>query len=94
MTKQDLIDQVADAIEIPKTKAALAVDTLLDSIRDALTKEDEVQLVGFGTFGVRRRKARVGRNPRTGQALTIPASRGVFFRVGRKLKEAVANKKK
>ena len=52
MTKQDLVDQIADAIEIPKTKAALAVDTVLDSIRDALTKEDEVQLVGFGTFGV------------------------------------------
>ena len=69
------------------------MDCVLDGIREALTKDDEVQLVGFGTFGVRKRKARMGRNPRTGQTLTIPASKGVFFRVGRKLKEAVAKKK-
>jgi len=93
MTKQDLVDRLADEIEVPKSKAALAVDCVLDCIREALTKDDEVQLVGFGTFGVRKRKARMGRNPRTGQALTIAASKGVFFRVGRKLKEAVAKKK-
>ncbi len=80
------------APELPKSKANLAVDAVFQSIQNALQNGDNVQLLGFGTFEVRERAAREGRNPHTGEALTIPASKVPAFKAGKALKEAVKTK--
>ncbi|WP_144489984.1 HU family DNA-binding protein [Bacillus thuringiensis] len=89
MNKTDLIKQVAIQSELTKPQASLAVDAVLESIQQALQNGDNVQLIGFGTFEVRDRAAREGRNPHTGEALTIPASKVPAFKAGKALKEAV-----
>lgn len=89
MNKQDLITQVADRAGLNRNDAARAVETMLESITDALKRGDEVRLVGFGNFSVTRRKASVGRNPRTGEPLQIKSSAQPKFRPGKVLKEAV-----
>ncbi|WP_416808749.1 HU family DNA-binding protein [Bacillus thuringiensis] len=89
MNKTDLIKQVAIQAELTKPQASLAVDAVLESIQQALQNGDNVQLIGFGTFEVRDRAAREGRNPHTGEALTIPASKVPVFKAGKALKEAV-----
>ncbi|MDZ7894436.1 MAG: HU family DNA-binding protein [Sphingobium sp.] len=89
MNKQDLIAAVADASALSKSDAAKAVEAVFDSITAALKKGDEVRLVGFGTFSVSQRKASTGRNPRTGEAMTIEASSQPKFKAGKGLKDAV-----
>jgi DNA-binding protein HU-beta len=89
MNKQDLISAVADSSGLSKTDAAKAVEGVFDSITGALKKGDEVRLVGFGTFSVSKRKASTGRNPRTGEAMTIKASTQPKFKAGKGLKDAV-----
>jgi DNA-binding protein HU-beta len=89
MNKQDLISAVADSSGLSKTDAAKAVEGVFDSITEALKKGDEVRLVGFGTFSVSKRKASTGRNPRTGEAMTIKASSQPKFKAGKGLKDAV-----
>lgn len=89
MNKQELIQEVATATETTKACAEKAVNAVLSSIEKGLKKDKSVQLVGFGTFGVRTRKARTGRNPRTGEPIKIKASRTVGFKAGKGLKEAV-----
>ncbi|MDG2186992.1 MAG: HU family DNA-binding protein [Hyphomicrobiales bacterium] len=89
MNKNDLINNVADAAGISKTAAASAVESVLDSVSSALSKGDDVRLVGFGTFSVANRKATTGRNPRTGEAINIPASKSAKFKSGKALKDAV-----
>ena len=89
MNKTELIKQVAIQAELTKPQASLAVDAVLESIQHALQNGDNVQLIGFGTFEVRNRAAREGRNPHTGEALTIPASKVPAFKVGKALKEVV-----
>jgi len=89
MNKQDLISAVADSSGLSKTDAAKAVEGVFDSITGALKKGDEVRLVGFGTFSVSKRKASTGRNPRTGEAMTIKASSQPKFKAGKGLKDAV-----
>ena len=89
MNKAELIDAVAEAADISKAAATRSVDTVLDSISGSLKKGDSVTLVGFGTFSVRARNARTGRNPRTGEALNIPASNMPVFKAGKALKDAV-----
>ncbi len=89
MNKTELIKQVAVQSELTKPQASLAVDAVLESIKQALQNGDNVQLIGFGTFEVRDRAAREGRNPHTGEALTIPASKVPTFKAGKTLKEAV-----
>ena len=74
MTKGDLIDQVSEEAEISKKAAGLAVQAVIDGITNALKKGEKVSLVGFGTFSVKKRAARMGRNPRTGEAIQIKAS--------------------
>ena len=93
MNKQDLVSKVADTADISKTKAASAVDAVIDAIKGSLKKGDPVRLVGFGTFSVADRAATTGRNPRTGEPIKIPASKQPKFKAGKELKEAV-NKKK
>ena len=89
MNKSDLVDSVASDADISKASAARAVDAVLGGIGDALGTGDSVSLVGFGTFSVRHRAAREGRNPQTGEAIQIKASNQPKFSAGKALKEAV-----
>lgn len=89
MTKDELVSMIADEAEIPKAKAEKAFKALILGISDALKKGDSVTIVGFGTFLVTNRASRSGRNPKTGQPMTIPASRSPKFRPGKGLKDAV-----
>ncbi|MDQ3563266.1 MAG: HU family DNA-binding protein [Pseudomonadota bacterium] len=89
MNKTDLIDVVAESADLPKASAGRAVDAMVDAITKALKKNDEVTLVGFGTFSVRKRAARAGRNPRTGETIKIAASKVPAFKPGKGLKDAV-----
>lgn len=89
MNKQDLISAVADASGLSKTDASKAVEAVFEAITGTLKKGDEVRLVGFGTFSVSKRKASTGRNPRTGEAMTIKASSQPKFKAGKGLKDAV-----
>lgn len=89
MNKTDLIAKVANSSGLTKTDASKAIDALFGTITDALKKGGEVRLVNFGTFAVAKRAATTGRNPRTGAAIKIPASKQPKFRAGKGLKEAV-----
>ncbi len=89
MNKSELIDAVADSANLSKADAGRAVDALVKSITKALKKNDTVSLVGFGTFSVRKRAARTGRNPRTGETIKIKASKNPAFKAGKALKDAV-----
>jgi DNA-binding protein HU-beta len=89
VNKNDLVAHVAEAGGLSKTDAAKAVDAVLEGITDALKKGDEVRLVGFGTFSVSERAASEGRNPRTGEKITISASRQPKFKPGKGLKDIV-----
>ena len=89
MNKTELIDAVADSADVSKAAAARAVDGAITAITKALKKGDTVTLVGFGTFSVRKRKARVGRNPRTGEEIKIKASRTPGFKAGKALRDAI-----
>ena len=89
MNKSELIDAVAAQADLPKAVSARAVTALLEIITASLAKQEEVSLVGFGTFKVTQRASRVGRNPRSGAALTIPASSVPKFTAGLALKSAV-----
>ncbi|MEM6820125.1 MAG: HU family DNA-binding protein [Pseudomonadota bacterium] len=89
MNKGDLIDAVASAADISKADAGKAVDAVLESITGSLKKGDSVSLVGFGTFSVKHRAARMGRNPQTGAEIPIAASNVPSFKAGKALKDAV-----
>ena len=89
MNKQELVDAVSEGADISKAAAGRAIDTVLSSISDALSNGDQVSLVGFGTFLVRERAARTGRNPRTGEAIEIKAAKNPSFKAGKALKDAV-----
>lgn len=89
MNKNDLIGAVADASGLSKSQASSAVESVFDSILGALKKGDEVRLVGFGTFSVAKRKASTGRNPRTGEPMSIKASNQPKFKAGKGLKDSV-----
>lgn len=89
MNKADLIDMVATKAELSKTDASSAVDAVIDGITSTLKRGDSVTLVGFGTFSVSDRAARTGRNPRTGDVITIPASKSPKFKAGKALKDAL-----
>ena len=89
MNKAELIEAVADANDTSKAEASRTLDAVLDSIAGALSNGDSVQLVGFGTFNVRERAARMGRNPATGETIQIAASKGVGFKAGKSLKDSL-----
>lgn len=89
MNKQTLIESVTKELNTSKAQGERAVNAVLDSITKGLKKDKNVQLIGFGTFLVKTRKARKGRNPQTGEAIKIKASKTVGFRVGKKLKETI-----
>lgn len=89
MNKSELIDAVASAADISKTAAGRAIDSLTDAIGDALKNGDQVTLVGFGTFSVRERAERKGRNPQTGEEITIKAAKIPSFKAGKGLKDTI-----
>ena len=89
MNKNDLVAAVANGTGLSKTDATRAVDEVFDQITSALKKGDDVRLVGFGTFLVSNRAASIGRNPRTGEPINIPASKRPKFTAGKGLKDAV-----
>ena len=89
MTKADLIENVAQKAQVSKADAGRMLTGLIDSITESLKKGDTVTLVGFGTFSVGGRAARMGRNPQTGAPISIPASKVPKFKAGKGLKEAV-----
>ncbi|MBM3216050.1 HU family DNA-binding protein [Candidatus Poribacteria bacterium] len=94
MTKQDLINAVADGAELSKKKSGEVVDCLLEAVGAALAKGDKVSLIGFGTFEVRKRAAREGRNPQTNKPIKIKAKTVPVFRPGKALRDRVDAKKK
>ena len=89
MKKVELVEAVANAAGLTKADATRAIDATFAAITDALAKGDKVPLVGFGTFGVSARKAREGRNPKTGETVKIAARNAVTFKAGSALKESV-----
>ena len=90
MNKSELITSIAEKAEITKKDAEAALNAFVKSVEGALTEGEKVQLVGFGTFEVRERKARTGRNPRNPeQVIEIPASKAPVFKAGKSLKETV-----
>lgn len=89
MNKNDLINKVSDISGFSKADAAKALDSVLEAITDSLADDEEIRLVGFGTFSVATRAATEGRNPRTGEPIKIPASVQPKFKAGKALKDAV-----
>ncbi|MEZ7892180.1 MAG: HU family DNA-binding protein [Candidatus Wallbacteria bacterium] len=90
MNKADLIDAIAKQVSIAKTAAANVVDAFIDTVTKSLKKGEKVTLMGFGSWEVRERAARVGRNPQTGKEIKIKAKKVPKFNPGKELKEAVA----
>ena len=89
MIKSDLVNQVAQRTGLTKKDSARAVDALFEAIREELQNGGKVQLVGFGTFEVKQREARIGRNPKTMEEIRIPARRVPVFRPGKELRDSV-----
>jgi DNA-binding protein HU-beta len=89
MTKEELIERVASSAKLSKADSARAISATFNSITTALKKGQNVTLIGFGTFKISKRKARTGRNPRTGETITIKATKVPKFTAGKKLKDAV-----
>ncbi len=90
MTKSDLIERVADRVpHISKKDTELVVNTIFSSMTESLRRGDRIEIRGFGSFQVKVREAREGRNPKTGEEVKIPAKRTPFFKVGKELKEMV-----
>ena len=92
MNKADLVNSVADSAKVTKADATKAIEAIVKTIQKSLVKGEKVTLVGFGTFGVNKRKARVGRNPKTGKSINIPAKKVVKFKAGSSLSQTVNNK--
>jgi DNA-binding protein HU-beta len=89
MNKSELVDAMAEAADISKSAAGRALDALTDSVASALKGGDTVSIIGFGTFSVKERAARTGRNPQTGESIQIAASKNPAFKAGKALKDAV-----
>ena len=89
MNKSDIVGRVAGRIRLDKSVAEGAVDTVLEATAEALAKEEAVRIAGFGTFVTRRRSARTGRNPRTGESVPIAASKALSFKAGKALRDTV-----
>jgi integration host factor subunit beta len=89
MTKAELVEKVADKIQLTKKQTEAVVNILLSSITEALSEGDKVELRGFGSFRIRNRNPREGRNPKTGDTVQIPAKRVPFFKAGKELREMV-----
>ncbi len=89
MTKAELVEKIAKDADITKAKAEIAFSAFLEGVTESLKAGDKLTFVGFGSFGVSERKARIGRNPQTGAEIKIPPRKAVGFSAGKALKEAV-----
>ncbi|WP_280562161.1 MULTISPECIES: HU family DNA-binding protein [unclassified Chromohalobacter] len=89
MNKSELIEAIAASADIPKAAAGRALDAMVETVSDSLKKGDSVALVGFGTFSVKERAARTGRNPQTGETIEISAAKVPTFKAGKALKDSV-----
>ncbi|RCX17866.1 nucleoid protein Hbs [Anaerobacterium chartisolvens] len=89
MNKSDLIADMAEKSDLSKKDAEKALNAFMESVEDALSKGEKIQLVGFGSFEVRERAARKGRNPQTKEEIDIPASKAPVFKVGKALKDSI-----
>jgi integration host factor subunit beta len=89
MTKAELVDNVAERVDLTKKQTEVIVNIQFNSITEALSQGDKVELRGFGSFRIRSRNPREGRNPKTGDAVHIPAKRVPFFKAGKELREMV-----
>lgn len=94
MTKSELVANIAKDTGLTKADTDRVVRSFIENVTKALKKGDDVALVGFGTFSVRKRKARMGKNPQTGEALKIPAAKVAKFKAGKNLKDTVNNKRR
>jgi len=94
LSKADLVEKIAKDVDIAKAVAERVLNSILQNITKAVTKGDSVQLIGFGTFASGKRAARVGRNPKTGEAIQIPAAKTVKFTAGKAFKDSVNKRKK
>ena len=90
MNKNELISAVAEKSGLSKKDAAAALDSVIAAISESLAQGEKIQLVGFGTFEIKERAARSGKNPRTGETVEIPASKAPVFKAGKALKDAVS----
>lgn len=93
MTKAELVEKISEKIDLTKKQTELVVNTILDSITNALANGNKVELRGFGSFRVRHRKLREGRNPKSGKKVQVPPKRVPFFKAGKELREMVNNKR-
>jgi integration host factor subunit beta len=89
MTKADLVEEVARVSELTKKHSETIVNTVFDSIIQALQRDDKIELRGFGSFRIRQRRSRQGRNPKTGDKVDVPAKRIPYFKPGKELKELI-----
>ncbi len=89
MTKADLVEEVVKVSDLSKRDAEIVVNTLFQSIIEALQKDDKIELRGFGSFRVRRRRSRQGRNPKTGDRVEVPSKRIPYFKPGKELKDVI-----
>ena len=89
MTKAELVEEVARISELTKKHSEIIVNTVFDSIIDALRKDEKIELRGFGSFRIRQRRSRQGRNPKTGDKVDVPAKRIPYFKPGKELKELI-----
>ncbi len=90
MTKAELVEKVSDKVDgLTKKQTEVIINTIFDSVKDALSKGDKIEIRGFGSFKIRSRKEREGRNPKTGSPVSVPAKKVPFFKAGKELKELV-----
>jgi integration host factor subunit beta len=89
MTKADLVEAVARATDLSKKQSETIVDTMLSKLTESLQKSQGVELRGFGSFRIRKRGSRQGRNPKTGKSVQVPAKRVVYFKMGKELKDLI-----
>lgn len=89
MNKSELIDSIADKADLSKAAAGKALEAVVATVTESLQKGEDVSVIGFGTFGISHRSARTGRNPKTGEAIQIPAGKAPKFKAGKALKDAV-----
>jgi integration host factor subunit beta len=93
MTKAELVDKIAEKkTSLTRKQVEVVVNTVLDGIKDALSKEDKVEIRGFGSFRVRYRRAKEGRNPKTGETVSVPPKKVPFFKAGKEMREMVDGK--
>ncbi len=93
MTKAELVDKISEKKpSLTRKQMEVIVNTVLDSIKDALSRDDKVEIRGFGSFRIRNRRAKEGRNPRTGEAVSVPPKKVPFFKAGKEMREMVDGK--